>query len=105
MSNFNSSQEELLLVTSQSELNLYRVIFATRMGMLKIVDGGEFDVAKRTVAATKLQEGDSVVSVVVMKEQKNIILQSRAGYFPSVCRRRNTRKEKRRHRRPGNASE
>jgi len=57
------------------------VIFATRMGMLKIVDGGEFDVAKRTVAATKLQEGDSVVSVVVMKEQKNIILQSRAGYF------------------------
>ena len=49
--------------------------------MLKIVDGGEFDVAKRTVAATKLQEGDSVVSVVVMKEQKNIILQSRAGYF------------------------
>ena len=81
VSNFNSSQEELLLVTSQSELYLYRVIFATRMGMLKIVDGGEFDVAKRTVAATKLQEGDSVVSVVVMKEQKNIILQSRAGYF------------------------
>ena len=81
VSNFNSSQEELLLVTSQSELNLYRVIFATRMGMLKIVDGGEFDVAKRTVAATNLQEGDSVVSVVVMKEQKNIILQSRAGYF------------------------
>lgn len=81
VSNFNSSQEELLLVTSQSELNLYRVIFATRMGMLKIVDGGEFDVAKRTVAATKLQEGDSVVSVVVMKEQKNIILQSKAGYF------------------------
>ena len=73
VSNFNSSQEELLLVTSQSELNLYRVIFTTRMGMIKVVDGGEFDVAKRTVAATKLQEGDEVVSVIMMKEQKNVI--------------------------------
>ena len=81
VSNFNSSQEELLLVTSQSELNLYRVIFTTRMGMIKVVDGGEFDVAKRTVAATKLQEGDEVVSVTIMKEQKNVILQSKDGYF------------------------
>ena len=81
VSNFNSSQEELLLVTSQSELNLYRVIFTTRMGMIKVVDGGEFDVAKRTVAATKLQEGDEVVSVIMMKEQKNVILQSKDGYF------------------------
>ena len=81
VSNFNSSQEELLLVTSQSELNLYRVIFITRMGMIKVVDGGEFDVAKRTVAATKLQEGDEVVSVIMMKEQKNVILQSKDGYF------------------------
>ena len=81
VSNFNSSQEELLLVTSQSELNLYRVIFTTRMGMIKVVDGGEFDVAKRTVAATKLQEGDEVVSVIMMKEQKNVILQYKDGYF------------------------
>ena len=81
VSNFNSSQEELLLVTSQSELNLYRVIFTTRMGMIMVVDGGEFDVAKRTVAATKLQEGDEVVSVIMMKEQKNVILQSKDGYF------------------------
>ncbi len=81
VSNFNSSQEELLLVTSQSELNLYRVIFTTRMGMIKVVDGGEFDVAKRTVAATKLQKGDEVVSVIMMKEQKNVILQSKDGYF------------------------
>ena len=49
--------------------------------MLKIVDGGEFDVSKRTVAATKLSEGDEVVSVVILKEQKNIILQTAEGYF------------------------
>ena len=37
--------------------------------------------AKRTVAATKLQEDDEVVSVVTYREQRNIVLQSEDGYF------------------------
>ncbi len=49
--------------------------------MLKIVDGGEFDVSKRTVAATKLQEGDEVISVVTYTQQHHIILQSKSGFF------------------------
>ena len=49
--------------------------------MLKIVDGGEFDVSKRSVAATKLQENDRVLLVEVIKDQRNMILQSRDGYF------------------------
>ncbi len=81
VSNFNSSKEELIQITSQSDLNLYRVVFATRQSMLKVVDGGEFDVAKRTVAATKLSEEDQVVSVEVLKEQRNIVLQTKDGYF------------------------
>lgn len=81
VSNYNSEKETMIFVTSQTSLNLYRVIFVTKQSMLKVVDGGEFDVAKRTVAATKLQEQDEVVSVVVMNEQKNIVLQSAEGYF------------------------
>lgn len=81
ISNFDSSKENILYAASQSDLNLYRVIFATRQAMLKIVDGGEFDVAKRTVAATKLADDDEVISVVTLKEQRNIVLQSRDGYF------------------------
>ena len=81
VSNYNSEKEVMVLVTSQTSLNLYRVIFATRLSMLKVVDGGEFDVAKRTVVATKLQDGDEVVSVEVLKEQKNIVLQTTEGYF------------------------
>ena len=49
--------------------------------MMKIVDGGEFDVTKRTVAATKLSENDEVVSVVILDEQKQVILQSAEGFF------------------------
>lgn len=81
ISNYSSQKEEIVLMTSQTELNLYRVVFATRQSMLKVVDGGEFDVAKRTVAATKLAEGDEVVSVVMLKEQRNIVLQTAQGYF------------------------
>ena len=81
ISNFDSSKETILYAASQSDLNLYRVIFATRQAMLKVVDGGEFDVAKRTVAATKLADGDEVISVVTLKEQRNIVLQSTEGYF------------------------
>ena len=81
VSNFDSAKETIVYAASQSDLNLYRVIFATKQAMLKVVDGGEFDVAKRTVAATKLADGDEVVSVVAFKEQRNMILQSKAGYF------------------------
>lgn len=81
VSNYNSQKEKIMLITSQTELNLYRVVFATRLSMLKVVDGGEFDVAKRTVAATKLLPEDEVVSVSILKEQRNIVLQSAQGYF------------------------
>lgn len=81
ISNYDSGVEEIIYATSQRELNLYRVIFVTRQSMMKLVDGGEFDVTKRTVAATKLLEEDEVVSVIALKEQKNIVLQSKDGYF------------------------
>ncbi len=81
VSNYSAEKEQIVFAASQTYLNLYRLIFATKQAMLKIVDGGEFDVAIRTVAATKLSEGDEVVSVVLMDGQKNIILQTGEGYF------------------------
>ena len=81
VSNFSQKTEELVYITSQKELNLCQVIFATAQSMLKVVDGGEFDVTKRTVAATKLAEGDSVVSVTALTDQRNIVLQTKAGFF------------------------
>jgi len=57
------------------------VIFVTAQSMMKVVDGGEFDVSKRTVAATKLGDNDKVVSVMPIYEQKNIVLQTKDGFF------------------------
>jgi len=81
ISNYSSDKEEIIAVSSQTELNLCQVIFVTAQSMMKVVDGGEFDVSKRTVSATKLSEGDKVISVVALHEQKNIVLQTKEGYF------------------------
>ena len=81
VSNYSSATENIVAVASQSELNLYRLIFVTKFSMMKVVDGGEFDVAKRTVAATKLLDDDEVISVVAIKEQRNIVLKTNDGYF------------------------
>ncbi len=81
VSNYDSKTEDIVFMASQSDLNLYRIIFVTKQSMMKVVDGGEFDVAKRTVAATKLSDGDEVVNVAVLKEQKNIVLQTTDGFF------------------------
>ncbi len=81
LSNYSSDKEDIVFITNQTELNLRRVLFVTKQSMMKVVDGGEFDVTKRTVAATKLQEDDKVISIVCIHDQKNIVLQSKDGYF------------------------
>ena len=81
VSNFDTARESIVLAASQSDLNLYRILFTTKTSMMKIVDGGEFDVSKRTVAATKLLENDEVVNVEILHAQKTVVLRSNEGYF------------------------
>lgn len=57
------------------------LLFATAQGMLKQVEGVEFDVSKRTIAATKLQESDAVISVALLRDVQQLVLQTEEGYF------------------------
>ena len=81
VSNYDSAKEDIVCVASQSDLNLYRIVFVTKQAQMKVVNGGEFDVAKKTVAATKLNDGDEVISVAPLIDQRYIVLQSHDGYF------------------------
>ncbi len=81
ISNYNTEKEFVIACESQSRLNLYRLIFVTKQANLKIVDGGEFDVTRKTIAATNLQDGDEVVSVSALLNQKQIVLKTKDGYF------------------------
>lgn len=81
LSNYSSSEENLIFVSSLMEMRENRLLFVTKTGMLKIVDGKEFDVSKRTTAATKLGGGDEVVQIGMFKEETHLVLQSKKGMF------------------------
>ena len=81
LSNYDSTQEQILCVAPVQEMKLKKLLFVTAMGMCKLVDGEEFDVAKRTVAATKLLPEDQLVSVECLEDQGQIVLQSAQGVF------------------------
>lgn len=81
ISNFSTDREQIVFVASRTELNLNRFVFVTAKAMCKIVSGGEFDVTKKTIASTKLNAGDRLVSISPITERNNIILQSKDGMF------------------------
>ena len=81
VSNYSSSEEQIVMICDAEQMRYSRLLFTTSQGMIKKVDGKEFQVSKRTVAATKLQEGDALVCVKVVTENQHVVLQTANGYF------------------------
>ncbi len=81
LSNYDSSSEQILYVAPVSRLKEDVLLFVTKASMCKLVDGAEFDVAKRTIASTKLSGEDSLVFVGSASEMEQVVLQSKKGYF------------------------
>lgn len=78
---FDGTKEQTVFVTNASSLQGKLFLFATRDAMLKRVPGEEFETNNRMVAATKLQEGDSLVSVQPADEASEVVLQTDNGVF------------------------
>ncbi len=81
VSNYSSSEEQIVMVCDGEQMRFSYLLFATAQGMIKKVEGTEFQVAKRTIAATKLQEGDTLIDVKVVTDSQHIVLQTKNGYF------------------------
>ncbi len=81
VSKFDISKENFLLVEALENLKGKKLVFGTKHGMLKLVDGGEFDVSKRTTAATKLADDDEVLSVYIVDDGDTVVMQSKNNYF------------------------
>ena len=81
VSNYDSTQEMVVYICDELQLRYAKLLFATKQGMIKKVQGSEFQVAKRTIAATKLQEEDELISVQVITDNQHVVLQTRDGYF------------------------
>ena len=79
--NYNSSEENFIAVMALNDIRDTVLTFVTRQAMVKQVQGSEFDVSKRTIAATKLAEGDEVAAVYAPGEQAQIVFASKNGYY------------------------
>ena len=81
VSNYDSTQEMVGYMCDDLQQRYAKLLFATKQGMIKKVKGNEFQVAKRTIAATKLQEDDELISVQVITDDQHVVLQTKDGYF------------------------
>lgn len=81
VSNYDSTQENIVYMCDAEQMRYAWLLFATKQGMIKKVEGTEFQVVKRTIAATKLQEDDELLSVQVITNNQQVVLQSADGYF------------------------
>ena len=103
LGNYDSSGENIIYLCPSEQIKGQRLLFVTKYGMMKLVDTAEFDVSKRTVASTKLNDGDELVGIYstdarveiyskftldgdvveeeVIESNQNIIVQTAAGVF------------------------
>ena len=103
LGNYDSSGENIIYLCPALSLKNQKILFVTKLGMMKLVDASEFEVQKRTVASTKLGEGDILTGIYmtdarvelyskfnydgttseeeVIESDKNVILQTAAGVF------------------------
>lgn len=80
LSKFSSSDDEILYVTS-AKLPKGYILFASKEGLVKLVETAEYETNQKAVAATKLNDGDSLVSVLFCNGKEDIILQTKDNYF------------------------
>ena len=82
LSKYDGREDRICLLTCAQELKGRKLVFATKLAMVKQVPGEEFETNNRMVSATKLQEGDEVLSVALVEEQTaTVVLQTTGGYF------------------------
>lgn len=79
--NYNSKEENIIFVCSLNELKNSNVLFISKYGMAKCVGGSEFDAAKKTIVASKLNDGDALSLVSLINNKEHIVLQTNQGYF------------------------
>lgn len=86
VSNFDSTKEEIVYLCDDRELFFSKFLFVTKQGMIKKVAGSEFQVTKRTIAATKLQDEDALVSIRPIRDVQDVVLMTENGFvlrFPA----------------------
>ena len=86
VSNYDSAAEQIVYVGCLAGIRQSKMCFVTASGMVKLVDGSEFEVSKRTIAATKLAQEDKVIMVQNADQMEHLVLQTKEGYFLKILK-------------------
>lgn len=70
--NYTSAEETVIQAAAMEDLIRREALFVTKQGMMKLVDSAEFETGRNTIQATKLGEGDEVVSVIFMDNTREL---------------------------------
>lgn len=67
LGNYSSEGESIIALFSFDMIKDRKLLFTTKNGMIKLVDGSEFETNRKTMAATKLGKDDELVSVKITR--------------------------------------
>jgi DNA gyrase subunit A len=82
LSNFDSTRENICLLTTMEHIRTRKLLFVTESGMIKQVDGALFDVTRKASLAGKLSDSDKLLMVSVIDGEKDtLVLRSDKDYF------------------------
>ena len=81
VTNYDSTKEEIIYLCDERQLYFGKFLFVTKQGMIKVVDGSEFQAGKRTIVASKLQEGDKIVAIRILTPDQNIVFMTEREYL------------------------
>ncbi len=82
LSNYDSKQESFLEVVCMDTISRQNFLFVTKQGAVKLVAGNEFTVLRqRTIQATKIADGDLLISVRRTAENAGLVFATQKGYM------------------------
>ena len=81
VTNYDSTKEDIIYLCDERQLYFGKFLFVTKQGMIKVVDGSEFQAGKRTIVASKLQEGDKIAAIRILTPNQNIVFMTEREYL------------------------
>ena len=81
VTNYDSTKEEIIYLCDDRQLYFGKFLFVTKQGMIKVVDGSEFQAGKRMIVASKLQEGDKIAAIRILTPNQNIVFMTEHEYL------------------------
>ena len=81
LSNYDSKLENYIYLDSLTNVLSRKLVFGTKQAMIKVVDGAEFEVGKKSTAATKLSDGDELLVVRTIRGNETMVMRSAKDAF------------------------